>query len=148
MEEKLIAPCGMNCNLCINYLAMTNNLNQQGFKKKYCPGCIPRGKNCSFLKKNCSLLGEGLIRFCFECGDYPCDRLKNRDMRYSSKYHMSLIANLVLVKEMGMAAFLIKEEEKWKCPKCGQMICCHNGLCLKCDIDTLRQNKKYRWEVK
>jgi hypothetical protein len=25
------------------------------------------------------------------------------------------------------------------------VICCHNGLCLNCNLDKLRQNKKYRW---
>lgn len=25
MEEKLIAPCGMNCALCVSYLAMQND---------------------------------------------------------------------------------------------------------------------------
>jgi hypothetical protein len=25
------------------------------------------------------------------------------------------------------------------------VICCHNGLCLNCELDRLVQNKKYRW---
>jgi hypothetical protein len=29
MEEKLIAPCGMNCGVCVSYLAMKNDLNKQ-----------------------------------------------------------------------------------------------------------------------
>jgi len=62
MEEKLIAPCGMNCGLCISFLAMKNELNKQGFKKKCCPGCLPRGKNCTFMKDHCELLGKGLVR--------------------------------------------------------------------------------------
>ncbi len=32
--------------VCISYLAMKCDLNKQGFKKSYCPGCLPRGKNC------------------------------------------------------------------------------------------------------
>ena len=28
MEEQLIAPCGMNCVVCVSYLAMRNELNQ------------------------------------------------------------------------------------------------------------------------
>ena len=58
---------------------------------------------------------------------------------------MSMIENLESIKEQGMEQFLIQEEEKWKCPKCGGTICCHNGLCLNCQLDTLFQNKKYRW---
>lgn len=35
MEEKLIAPCGMNCGVCASYLAMKNDLKNKGFGKKY-----------------------------------------------------------------------------------------------------------------
>ena len=44
MDENLIAPCGMNCSLCIAYQFMKNDSNKRGFHKTYCPGCIPRGK--------------------------------------------------------------------------------------------------------
>ncbi len=33
------------------------------------------------------LLGEGKLRFCFECESYPCKRLKALDKRYRTKYH-------------------------------------------------------------
>jgi hypothetical protein len=39
MEENLIAPCGMNCGLCVSYLAMKNDLKKKGFGKSYCSGC-------------------------------------------------------------------------------------------------------------
>jgi hypothetical protein len=146
MKEELIAPCGMNCSLCVSYLAMKNDLNKQGFSKKYCPGCLPRGKNCTYMKDQCDLIGKGLIRFCYLCADYPCKRLKALDKRYSTKYHMSMLENLVFIKEQGMEQFLEMEEIKWRCPACGESISCHNGLCFNCNVDKLRQNKKYRWD--
>ncbi|MBN2559293.1 MAG: DUF3795 domain-containing protein [Clostridia bacterium] len=145
MEERLIAPCGMNCGLCVSYQAMKNDLKNRGFNRRYCPGCIPRGKNCTFMADQCSLVGKGLVRFCLECGDFPCSRLKSIDKRYREKYHMSMIENLRSIKENGMEMFLQKQEEAWSCPECGGLICCHNGLCMNCDLETLRQNKKYRW---
>jgi hypothetical protein len=145
MEEKLIAPCGMNCALCVNYLAMKHDLKNKGFSKTCCPGCLPRGKNCTFLKGNCDLLGKGLVRFCYECDDFPCQRLKSLDKRYRTRYHMSMLENLVYIREHGIGRFLHKEEIKWRCPRCGEWICCHNGLCLNCELDTLRRNKKFRW---
>ncbi len=148
MEEKLIAPCGMNCNVCISYQAQHYNLNEKGFTKQYCPGCRPRGKNCAFLKKNCQLLGKGLVRFCFECHDFPCERLKGLDTRYRGKYHLSMIDNLRFLQAQGMEKFLEREAAKWRCPTCGDAICCHTGLCLNCDLEILRQNKKYRWNEK
>jgi len=145
MEEKLIAPCGMNCALCISYQTEKADLNHKGFNKKTCPGCIPRGKNCVFLKSHCKLIGNGLIRFCYECDDFPCERLKSLDKRYSTKYHMSMIENQIFIRDNGIERFLEKEAAKWRCPSCEGDICCHNGLCMSCDLETYRSNKTYRW---
>jgi len=146
MEEKLIAPCGMNCGVCTSYLAMKNDLKKKGFGKKYCAGCLRRGKNCVFMKKNCDLLGKGLVRFCYECSEYPCRRLKALDVRYRINYHMSMIENLDSIKRDGIEIFLEKEASKWRCSECGSVICCHNGLCYNCQLEKLRQKAKYRWE--
>ncbi len=145
MKENLIAPCGMNCSLCIAYQFKENDLNKQGFRKTYCSGCIPRGKNCMHMGDSCELLEKGKIRFCFECEKYPCKRLKALDKRYRTKYHMSMIENLNSIKENGVLGFLKTEEVKWHCSECGGTICCHNGLCLNCNLETYRHNKKYRW---
>jgi len=146
MDEQLIAPCGMNCALCVSYQAMKNDLKNEGFSKKYCVGCLPRGRNCVYMKNHCSLLGDGLVRFCYECGSFPCRRLKALDKRYRTNYHMSMIENLECIKENGIGDFLEKEGAKWHCPACGGEICCHNGLCLHCDLEKLRRKKTYRWD--
>lgn len=145
MEEKLIAPCGMNCALCVSYQAMQNGINKEGFHRRYCPGCIPRGKHCTFMRDQCEKVGTGQVRFCTECGDFPCKRLKSLDARYREKYHMSMIDNLRYIQAHGMEDFLQQEEKNWACATCGHPVCCHNGLCLHCDLDCLKNNKKYRW---
>ncbi len=146
MNEDLIAPCGMNCGLCIAFQFKELDLNKKGFQKKYCLGCIPRGEHCVHMASTCEMIGGGKLRLCFECSSYPCRRLKALDKRYSSKYHMSMIENLDYIQANGMERFLKNEEAKWKCPNCGGKICCHNGLCLNCDIDVLVGNRKYRWD--
>ena len=149
MRKELIAPCGMNCGVCTNYLAMQNDLKKKGFHKSYCNGCRPRGKNCTYMSKHCDLLSKGLISFCYECGDFPCRRLKALDKRYRTFYHMSMIENLVFIKEYGIEGFLKKETEKWKCPECGYVISCHNGVCLRCHLDDLRNRTIIsRWRGK
>lgn len=145
MSQELIAPCGMNCSLCIAFQAQKYDLDKQGFKRKYCPGCLPRGKNCMHMKESCAIIGKGQVRFCYECVDFPCKRLKALDKRYRTKYHMSMIDNLRSISKKGMKAFLAGEEARWRCSTCGEGICCHNGLCLHCDLDKLRRNRKYRW---
>jgi hypothetical protein len=145
MEQDLIAPCGMNCRLCISYQASKNKLKNKGFNRKYCEGCIPRGENCTHMGDSCEILRTGAVRFCFECGKFPCKRLKALDKRYRTKYHMSMIENLEFIRDQGIERFLKKEDEKWKCITCKDVICCHNGLCLSCDLETLKKNRKYRW---
>ncbi len=142
---ELVAPCGMNCSLCIAYQFRANDLNKHGFRKSYCLGCIPRGKNCTHMGDACELLRQGSIRFCFECDSYPCKRLKALDKRYRTKYHLSMIENLDYICQHGAEAFIKRETERWRCPICGGTICCHNGLCMNCNMETLLQNKKYRW---
>ena len=44
MDATLIAPCGMNCSLCVSYQASENELKKKGFGRGYCAGCLPRGK--------------------------------------------------------------------------------------------------------
>lgn len=146
MEAELIAPCGMNCGLCSSYLAMKNDLKKKGIGKTYCSGCLPQSKNC-YYKRLCDQLGKGLVRFCYECGDFPCRRLKTLDKRYRTFYHMSMIDNLGFIKLNGIKRFLEKEEEKWRCPECGAVICCHNGICFACGLEKLKNKKRtYRWE--
>ena len=149
MEEKLIAPCGMNCNLCSGYLALKHDIKSEGFRISYCAGCKPRDKKCAFLKKQCQILLNGQVEYCYECHDFPCKRLSYIDQRYKTLYRMSMIENLEFIRDNGIDKFLLKEQEKWKCPECGGVICCHNGLCFNCGLDRLSQNRqKYRWEEK
>jgi hypothetical protein len=49
------------------------------------------------------------------------------------------------IRDEGIEKFLGNEKEKWRCGGCGGVICCHNGLCLRCDMGVLKQNRKYRW---
>ena len=143
---ELIAPCGMNCTICANYLALENEVKNKDIRMPYCTGCRPRNKKCAFLKKQCSKLLNGKVTYCFECASFPCDRLKTIDNRYKSRYKMSLIENLNFIKKHGMQKFLEEQEKLWKCPNCGEMVCCHNGICFNCELEKLRSKKeKYRW---
>ena len=149
MDDKtVIAPCGMNCSICSRYLARENDTKNEGVEIPYCWGCRVKSQKCAFQKK-CKLLLKNKINYCFECQDFPCERLQNLDKRYRTHYRMSMIDNLKLIRQYGILPFLKKEEKKWQCHKCGEWRCCHNGLCFKCDIVKLKHKKKeklYRWE--
>lgn len=144
MEEKFIAPCGINCKVCSAYQSMEEDLNKLGYHREYCPGCIPRGENCLHMGKRCVLLREGKVRFCFECETFPCKRLKALDKRYREKYSMAVIENLRDIQANGMDAFLEKERVRWRCSVCGGAICCHSGQCLRCSRSSMLQDRVNR----
>ena len=146
MKGQLVAPCGMNCNVCAGYLASKHDVKAHGIRMMYCIGCRPRNKNCAFLKRDCKQLRTGEVEFCYECDDFPCERLSALDRRYRENFRMSEIGNLEYIRDHGMDEFLRAEEEKWRCPKCGGTKSCHNGLCFECDLEELKgRKKKYRW---
>ena len=127
-DPSLIAPCGMNCGICVAYLR----------EKNKCPSCrveydkepVTRAR-CRI--KKCPNLKELESNLCFECSLFPCAHLKHLDLRYRTKYNMSQIENLDQIKSQGMEAFLKNEKEKWTCKKCGGPVCVHKGFCLNCN---------------
>lgn len=126
-SSQLIAPCGINCGICLAYLRDKNR----------CEGC--RGEDnkkcnhCSVCNiKNCEHLSITESKFCYDCSKYPCTRIKHLDKRYRTKYKMSVIDNLQLVKDYGPEKFIQLEKVKWECKNCGGTICVHRGYCLNC----------------
>ncbi|MCX6353824.1 MAG: DUF3795 domain-containing protein [Candidatus Aureabacteria bacterium] len=148
MRKELIAPCGMNCVICGRYLAMKYDVKSQGVRMPYCAGCRVRGKQCAYLKKPCGSLLNNSAGYCHKCAGFPCGRLGTIDARYRKRYRMSMIENLRFIKSQGLKKFLAREKKKWRCRRCGGIICCHNGLCFSCDLHILKKKKqKYRWST-
>jgi len=73
------------------------------------------------------------IEYCFECNDFPCNQIRKLDTKYRKRFDMSTIDNLRYIEKNGMEKFLQKQEEKYKCPKCGGIICVHTGRCYSCN---------------
>ena len=102
-SEELIAPCGMNCRICVSFFGYTMNGKKRKIK---CIGCKPRDRSCAFIKKICKQLTKKEIDYCYECKDFPCKSLKNLDNAYRERYNMSMINNLEYMKENGIKKFL------------------------------------------
>ncbi len=132
MEKELISPCGMYCGLCSSYLAYINNIP----KKRsilHCKGCRPRNKQCAYLKKRCSLLMNNKVKYCFECKNYPCDRLKHTDERYKKSFNHSILKNLEMIKKNGEEYFFEYLKTNYKCDRCNGIISVHSNKCFHCD---------------
>ena len=130
-DRSMIAPCGINCGTCMAYLRIKNK----------CYGCWvdfdSKRKTCNGCKiKNCELIVKTSSKFCYECEIFPCERIKHIDKRYRTKYRVSLIQNLVTIKEAGIATFLELEVKKWTCPNCGSTLSVHRDSCLLCSYDS------------
>ena len=129
IDISLIAPCGINCWTCIAYLRARNK----------CCGCRaasgPKVNHCEVCKiKNCDFLESTVSKFCYDCGTFPCKKLKHIDKRYRIKYKSSLIQNLVTLKEVGINEYLKNEISRWTCPNCGSTVSVHRENCPNCDL--------------
>jgi hypothetical protein len=120
-SSELIAPCGMNCGICMAHLR----------EKNRCPGCraindnklITRA-NCKI--KNCETIKKNNWEYCsVKCKEFPCDKIKHLDKRYRTRYNMSMIENLKEIKDKGIRNFLKNQEKKYVF-KSG-IKCVHNG---------------------
>ncbi len=127
-HSALIAPCGMNCALCLGYLR----------EKNRCAGCRgedgTKPRSCTLCSlKTCERRTAGTGDYCFACdGKYPCARLRRLDQRYRTKYGMSMLSNLGFIQEFGVEEFLESERQRWTCAECGGVICVHRENCLFC----------------
>jgi len=136
IPSSMLAPCGMNCGVCMAFLRTKNR----------CVGCNsnlpdkpPHCHVCSI--KTCDNK-PGIASFCFECEKFPCRRLKNLDKRYRGKYRMSMIDNLINIKALGLEKFMETENARWVCQACGNPVCVHNGKCYSCGSQ-YEVHKKY-----
>jgi hypothetical protein len=120
-KTTLIAPCGMDCAICMARLRARNR----------CPGCrVPGRKH----HPNCFIFSclERKGRYCFSCTAFPCRRIVQLDERYRKKYHMSMLGNLTAIRKLGIRAFVKSERERWTCKTCGGTIDVHHACCSSC----------------
>jgi len=131
-EINLAGPCGFYCGACRHYLARAKGLLKKKHLKHGCKGCRIQDKNCAWVKRDCALLRKKQVEFCFECSDFPCANLKKLNQRHIRDDNISLIDNLLRIKEIGVYKWIEEQEKKWKCPQCGGNICAMDKECCDC----------------
>lgn len=120
----LIAPCGINCAVCMAFLRTANP----------CPGCRA-GNACKCKTRLTCRMKTCTSRrgaFCGRCPDFPCAWVRHLDRRYRTRYAVSPIANLRRIAAVGVRRFAVEEKVKWTCTGCGATICMHRPACLVC----------------
>ncbi|MBN1780997.1 DUF3795 domain-containing protein [bacterium] len=113
--RQMTAPCGRDCFNCPIYLAGENPRLRSIIAKKMnlpeerirCSGCRNEKGCIAFVgwTSPCSIHAcaeeKGAV-FCFECADFPCDRLHPVADRADSIPHNLKVFNLCLIKKMGL----------------------------------------------
>jgi hypothetical protein len=105
ITQRLIAPCGMNCGICKARLRENNP----------CHGCGDAEGNKPKTRAQCSLrlCDKRAGKFCCDCPDFPCGRLRRLDDRYRTRYGMSEIENLEFIRDRGIRKFVAAERKRW-----------------------------------
>lgn len=125
LNERMFAPCGMNCLVCYKHC----------YHKKPCAGCLQsddgKPEHCRKCKiKDC--VKERALKYCFECSEYPRKRLKYLEKSYQTRYGASLKKSSLFVEENGLAEFMEQQKAKYTCPACGGIISLHDRECSEC----------------
>lgn len=91
--------CGLNCALCTMKL------------DGYCPGCGGGAGNQSCAIALCSL-EHGGYRYCFECGEYPCEKYNGISDFDSFITHRVQLKDMEKARSSGISAYHTALDEK------------------------------------
>lgn len=137
---KVYAPCGLFCSVCHIYLASAHDSEQlkefaglRNMKAEdlYCEGC--RSDKVNAVCQNCRIktcTKENKINFCSECGEYPCDHLK--DFKKLMPHMLELWDQLEKMKKLSHTELDEYVKNRYGCPQCGQINSAYDQYCRQC----------------
>ncbi|KPK96239.1 hypothetical protein AMJ80_01070 [bacterium SM23_31] len=119
--RNLTAPCGIYCPNCevyvenisdetVEFLAKHMPINKM---KVACKGCRVE-KGSQMLFSSCSVFdcAKGKeIEFCFECDDFPCEKLQPVAEGADKNPHNLKLYNLCRIKKIGIKKWVKEEPE-------------------------------------
>lgn len=98
-SDLMFSLCGLNCALCTMKL------------DGYCPGCGGGAGNQGCGIARCSL-NHGNPEYCFECGEYPCEKYHHIDAFDSFITHRNQLKDMEKAQKMGVQQYSAELEEK------------------------------------
>ena len=134
VDNNLAAPCGIYCGACRQYLLWKKDLLEERGYKMGCKGCRIRNKNCAFIRRDCPTLKKKELDYCYECEQFPCQKLQKIDSQYQERYSVNLVENLKRIEEIGVEQWLQEQKRLYTCPECGGEICVHDAECYDCGL--------------
>ena len=97
-SDQLFSLCVLNCGLCTMRLG------------GYCPGCGGGEGNQGCAIARCGL-DHGGIAYCWQCGEFPCQRCQN-DEYDSFITRRNRLRDLEKARRMGMEAYWAEQRER------------------------------------
>ena len=157
-KEHLAAACGTYCGACPAYIAKHSEDEQIKMKQQkrfssgptkalkgippsnwmdglLCDGCVsggmlaPHCKTCNI--RLCAANKQNDSR-CSDCEELPCYRITNIINMGRYLHRQEYLPNLNKIREMGVQEWVKKEEERWRCPKCGLPMSWYDADCAGC----------------
>mgnify|MGYP001025535236 FL=1 len=97
--NSLFSLCGLNCGLCSMRLG------------GHCGGCGFGNQTCPLTK--CSI-EHGAIEYCFQCGEYPCEKYDRIDAYDSFITHQRRKSDLQKAQQIGIENYTAEQVKKTK----------------------------------
>ena len=114
-SKKMTAVCGIYCAECECHKAKDSEvlfkyLVNAGIKAESlpCPGCREGKGKCPPIKDECltyNCAQSKNVDFCFECAEFPCEKLNPSADRATVLPHNLKVYNLCYIKNQGIEKF-------------------------------------------
>ena len=106
--NKLVAPCGLYCGACIDYLV---------HRSCHGCGCDCGGCEASSHRESCDIYRCCVVRkgheTCGSCDEFPCSKLIQFCYNPVWLHHLPVIENLRRQKARGAEKWLEEQKEVW-----------------------------------
>jgi hypothetical protein len=157
-KEHLAGACGIYCGACPAYIAKHSDEEQNKKRQQkrlssgpakaqkgippvnwmdglLCDGCCSGGKlapHCQMCNIRLHAAKTQKNSRCSDCEELPCNRLTFLINMGEYLHRKEYVPNLKKIHEMGVKEWVKKEEERWRCPKCGMPMSWYDTGCAGC----------------
>jgi len=120
-DLTLVSPCGIYCAECAAYKVkdhpellnalVANGINEESLP---CPGCRALDGNCLHLEGRCenyACAEEHEVAMCFECNEFPCNKLSPSVDRANVLPHNMKMFSQCYISRHGVEAWIKKLPE-------------------------------------
>jgi hypothetical protein len=158
-KVHLAAACGTYCGACPAYIAKHSEDEQVKIKLQnksasgpaksikgippsnwmdglLCDGCLSGGvlaAHCKTCNIRLHAANKQNDSRCTDCEELPCYRITNLINMGLYLHRKEYLPNLKKIREMGVQKWVEKEEERWRCQKCGLPMSWYDAECARCE---------------